>query len=268
MLPVWKKTPDNRNGDHLPSPSMKQLNKRILPASLTKPTYQNQQTFHKSALNNPPKTPATQNNSTIITQPFPIKSSTSNVETYTKTASSNPDCFARGFLCRNSRNANTKDTVPTFEPLHHFNGSMVHNSSTTFMASNKTNNLPTSHTTRSDPYVPNNVSNTPTSKSDHGHYYPSSNFHVGESSNSTAQVRRRSTSIANDAEYFRTRPVHCNTATQTNVNGNDTDSDSDSDQSTNTDHSGSTSDEEIDIEQDNHAEGILQCITISKCSLF
>jgi hypothetical protein len=76
-----EKTPDNRNGDHLPSPSMKQLNKRILPASLTKPTYQNQQTFHKSALNNPPKTPATQNNSTIITQPFPIKSSTSNVET-------------------------------------------------------------------------------------------------------------------------------------------------------------------------------------------
>lgn len=193
-----QKTPDIPDVYPIYFPSNKQLNQRILPASITKSTYQHVQSFNPSILKNPQRPRAAQNKSPSITQPCPIKSSTSNVGTNPKPSSSNFDCFAKGFLCRNSRNNHNKDNHPIVETVHQLKRPMVDNSSTTFMPS--------------DAHVPNNIINTPTSNSDQGHGYRSSNFYIGETSNSTAKVRTKTTSIANDAEYFRSRPVHHNTA--------------------------------------------------------
>lgn len=86
----------------------------------------------------------------------------------------------------------------------------------------------------------------------------SSNFHVGESSNSTAQVPTTRTNILNDADYFSRMPVHGTTETQTNVNNNDASSDSESDQSDHTNIEGNTTDEEFENEPENDVEGMLQ----------
>ena len=187
----------------------------------------------------------------------PNKSLTSNVGPNVMPATSNFDCFSRGFLCRKNINANTSHTQPTTDEVHQLNGSILDHSSTTFRAANNTQNLPNSLNSIPFAQVPNISFITPSSKLNHGHSSHYSNLSVEESSNSTAKVPTRRTNIANDAEYYKKTPIHCNTATQTNGNGNETSSESDSNQSDHTSDLGNTTDEDFEINHHNDRNGML-----------